>query len=143
MAGTRRVRRCPSRAGGGSGGLPGGKCSKNEAKSCILSEKKRGVPGTQEPIRGTRLGTTLHLQVAEPIGNRPNIHTHTRACTHTHTPTHNVLCIMFAVTLHDACMMPVWFSAFLKSNPMKQHVVILRGFEIQPHEAACCDSQRF
>ena len=40
--------------GGGSGGPAPGKFSKNEAKSCILSEK-RGVPGTQEPIRRTRL----------------------------------------------------------------------------------------
>ena len=41
----------------GGGGVPGtspGKISKNEAKSCIPSKKRR-VPGTQEPIRGTRL----------------------------------------------------------------------------------------
>ena len=57
---TRRVRRCPSR--GVSGGPPPGKISKNEAKSCILSEK-RGAPGTQDPIRGTRLHTHTHTPV--------------------------------------------------------------------------------
>ena len=44
--------------GGGGGGPEAspGKFSTNEAKSCILSEKRgRGVLGTQEPIRGTRL----------------------------------------------------------------------------------------
>ena len=45
-------------AGALQGGIPGGLSrkifSKNEAESCILTEK-RGVLGTQEPIRGTRL----------------------------------------------------------------------------------------
>ena len=55
----------PFKGGGGSGGVPRGKFSKNEAKSCILSEKKGGgvVPGTQEPIRGTRLSNDQLLEM--------------------------------------------------------------------------------
>ena len=41
----RRLRRCPSGGGGGGQGASPGKFSKNEAKSCILSEKGGGGSG--------------------------------------------------------------------------------------------------
>ena len=73
---------------GGSRGPPSGKFSKNEAKSCILSEK-RGVPGTQEPIRGTRL-LKKYITVPFSIVRLPLVSTFW----------HRALCALFWGILH-------------------------------------------
>ena len=65
---TRRVHRWPSRGGGGSGRPPAGKISKNEAKSCILSEKGgSGHPGTQMGHAPDDLLGSKHMLVGNTL----------------------------------------------------------------------------